>query len=424
MRDSRPVDRRRHRGICRRAHPAPPELFWFPLFSRTAVLNDFEIYQDQFRWFGKPQFWSHRSFPFTYPAPAAMAFQTFFSIPGQQLRYFRLFIVTSAVVAAIVPAIALRRRGLSFGSTLLFVGVALITSYPFRFLFDRANIEIVNWIFVSLAIAALWCERWNLAGVLLGVAISLKLFPFVLLGLFLPRKKFLAALIAIVTAAALDVVSLAILGPMIGVANQQISLGLHFFQNVYVYGFHALEIPFDHSLFAIVKHLAAHNRMESPAHLATFAHWYTGIVALGGLLLYFGRIIRLSRVNQIVILLTLSVLLPPVSGDYTLVHLYAGWMILALFALQAEPGVIRSRVLPACFLLLAIDFCPETYMFIGQAHIAGSFKALALSALVILLLVFPLEERRPQAAESNALNEYKEKPAGSFRRAPAIPELP
>ena len=32
-------------------------------------------------------------------------------------------------------------------------------------------------------------------------------------------------------------------------------------------------------------------------------------------------------------------------------------------------------------------------MFIGQAHIAGSFKALALSLLVILLLIYPLEEK-------------------------------
>jgi hypothetical protein len=60
-------------------------------------------------------------------------------------------------------------------------------------------------------------------------------------------------------------------------------------------------------------------------------------------------------------------------------------------------------VLPSCFLLLAIAFCPETYMFIGQAHIAGSFKALALTLLVVLLLIYRLEEKRPQSAEVNAL---------------------
>jgi hypothetical protein len=127
------------------------------------------------------------------------------------------------------------------------------------------------------------------------------------------------------------------------------------------------------------------------------------IAAVGGLLLYFTRIIRLPRINQIVILLALSVLLPPLSGDYNLVHLYAGWLVLALFAIEVEPGVIRTHVLPACFLLLAIAFCPETYMFIGQAHIAGSFKALALTLLVVLLLIYRLEEKRPQSAEVNAL---------------------
>ena len=74
--------------------------------------------------------------------------------------------------------------------------------------------------------------------------------------------------------------------------------------------------------------------------------------------------------------------------------------------MMARPALgwshIRSRVLPACFLLLAIVFCPETYMFIGQAHIAGSFKALALSLLVILLLIYRLEEKLPQPAEAGA----------------------
>jgi hypothetical protein len=44
-------------------------------------------------------------------------------------------------------------------------------------------------------------------------------------------------------------------------------------------------------------------------------------------------------------------------------------------------------------------------MFIGQAHIAGSFKALALTLLVILLLIYCLEEKHPQPAEVNALGE-------------------
>jgi hypothetical protein len=42
-------------------------------------------------------------------------------------------------------------------------------------------------------------------------------------------------------------------------------------------------------------------------------------------------------------------------------------------------------------------------MFIGQAHIARSFKALALTLLVVLLLIYRLEEKRPQSAEVNAL---------------------
>jgi hypothetical protein len=388
-------------GLLERNVLHRPKEFWYPLFPGDSF-TDFTIFRPHFAAFGTPQFWQHRSFPFTYPPSAAVAFEAFFAIPRHHLGAFLVFIFASAVVAAIAAGRALLRRGLEFDSALLFVGVALITSYPFMFLFDRANIEILDWIFVSLAIAALWCERWNWAGALLGVAISLKLFPFVLLGLFLPRKKFVAALIAIVTAVALDIVSLAILGPTIRIANQQIAFGLRFFQDLYIHGVHPFEIPFDHSLFAVVKHVAVHLQMDDPAHLARFADWYMWIAALAALILYLARIVWLPRVNQIVILLTLSILLPPVSGDYTLVHLYAGWMVLALFAVNVEPGVIRSRVLPGCFLILAVVFCPETYLLIGQAHVAGSFKALALSALVVILLVYPLEEKSPRCCESKA----------------------
>jgi hypothetical protein len=372
-----------------------PRQFWYPFFG-DASFTDFTIFRPHFAAFGTPQFWQPRSFPFTYPASAAVAFEVFFSIPRHHLGPFLISLAAAALLGAWAAGRALLRRGLEFKSTLLFVGVALVSSYPFMFLFDRANIEIVNWIFVTFAIAALWCERWNLAGVLLGIAISLKLFPFVLLGLFLARRKYLAMIVAVGTAVAADIASLAILGPTIRIANQQIALGMQFFQSGYIAAIHKPELPFDHSLFAIVKHAAAHRGVADPVHLARFAHWYMEIAAVGALAVYFSRVIRLPRVNQIVILLTLSVLLPPVSGDYTLVHLYAGWMVLTLVALDAEPGIVRSRVLPACFLILAIVFCPETYMFAGAAHFAGSFKALALCVLVILLLVYRLDEKRPR----------------------------
>jgi hypothetical protein len=379
-------------------------LFNYPFFPDKSY-TDFTIFRPEFEAFRTPQFWQPKWFPFTYPAPSALAFEAFFAIPYHHLLYFLLFIVASAIVAAIVAFIALRRHGLTFTSALVLVGVALIGSYPIMFLFDRGNIEIVNWIFVSLAVAAIWRERWTIAGVFLGVAISLKIFPVVLLGLFLARKKFLPMAIAIGTAVTLDITSLAIVGPTIRIAHHHISEGLKYFQYTYVDGFRPLEIRFDHSLFAIVKHIASIFGFADATHLATLARWYIGIVAVAALAIYFGRIVKLPRVNQILIMLAISVLIPPVSGDYTLVHLYAGWLILALYALEAEPGVIRSRVLPICFFLLAIAFCPETYMTIANVYFAGSFKALALVALVALLLIYPLEEKRSMPDKAIACSE-------------------
>jgi len=46
--------------------------------------------------------------------------------------------------------------------------------------------------------------------------------------------------------------------------------------------------------------------------------------------LYFWRIRTLPRTNQILALTVASIMLPPVSGDYTLIHLYIPWGALVL----------------------------------------------------------------------------------------------
>lgn len=369
--------------------PAP---FWYPFFTDRSF-SDLTIFTDQFKAFGTPAFWQDRPFPFTYPAPAAIAFHLIFLLGGRHpKRIFAGLLLITLLLAALAAARAFRRRGLALSSTAILIFVTVFSSYPFIFLFDRANIELVNWIFVSLAIAAVWHERWNLGGALLGVAISMKLFPFILLGLFVSRRKYLACLISLGTAGLLTLASLALLGPSVSVAWRQIASGLEFFQRRYVCKFTSLEVPFDHSLFAIVKHVYAYHSIFEGDPLAMAARVYTVTAALLAAGLYFIRIRKLPRINQIVILLSLSILLPPVSADYTLVHLYPAWMILVLFALRSPSGVLQSRILPACFVLLALVFCPETYLAVGSHHFAGSFKALVLLALVGLMVIHPIEE--------------------------------
>lgn len=369
-----------------------PNTFWYPFFTGSPF-TDLTIYRDQFKAFGTPSFWQGREFPFTYPAPAAIAFHLIFLLGGRHATWFFFgLLLISLALAALAAARAFRRRGLALSSTVILILVTVLTSYPFMFLLNRANIELVNWMFVSFAIAAVWHERWNVAGMLLGVAISMKLFPFILLGLFVSRRKFVPCLISLCTASLLTLASLALLGPSVNLAWKQIAAGLNFFQQHYVFTFTPLEVPFDHSLFAILKHVYAHHSLATSARLATAARVYTLTAALLATVVYFVRIRKLPRINQIVILTSLSILLPPVSGDYTLVHLYPAWMVLALFALRPSCGVLPSRVLPACLALLALAFCPETYLVIGQLHFAGSFKALVLLALIGLLLAYPLED--------------------------------
>src|SRR5262249_32355325 len=102
-----------------------PELFWFPLFSRTAVYNDLDIFRYQFRFFGTPQFWAPGPPSYAYPAADSLVIKAFLSVPTHQLLFFRLFIVLAVVVSAIWSARALIGRGLRFQSAFLFVGVTV-----------------------------------------------------------------------------------------------------------------------------------------------------------------------------------------------------------------------------------------------------------------------------------------------------------
>ena len=72
--------------------------------------------------------------------------------------------------------------------------------------------------------------------------------------------------------------------------------------------------------------------------------------------LYFKRIFKLPLLNQVLSLTICSILLPPVSHDYTLIQMYAPWAIVH-----------------------------------ADYRYAGQFKALVLLVLLLLALRFPLE---------------------------------
>jgi len=382
-----------------------PGASWYPLFPPQARFTDLTIFQDRFRYFHQLQFFAAAGFPFTYPAPVALVCEGFFVFGRYALDAYLCFSLVVLASAAALLGRALFRRGMGIGQTVGFLGVSLLFAYPFWFLVDRGNIEIVNWCLVALGVAAYWNKRWYLAAALLGVAVSFKIFPFVFFGLLLSARKYRAIAFGVLVCGSTTILSTWLVGPTYRVASEGIAHGLEFFRMHYALQVRGQEIGFDHSAFAIVKELV-YNRSPGPLYYLPWLNGYMIAAASAGILLYFWKIRALPRPNQILALTVASVLLPPVSADYTLVHLYVPWGVLVLVSASvSDPRKVRGLILSmSC---MAFLMAPESFVVLHGFKFGGQLKALVLVGLLWVSIAFPIKESVPAPSEETT-------PAGLF----------
>jgi len=122
-----------------------------------------------------------------------------------------------------------------------------------------------------------------------------------------------------------------------------------------------------------------------------------------------------------------SILLPPLSGDYTLLHLYIPWAVLALISISLKDGQIQ-RGLVFSFVCMAILMAPESWLFVYGIRVAGQLKAVVLLILFIVSITCPFEEpaagctalqteTTPSKAAESAVLQNADSPQRMLRRA-------
>ena len=207
-----------------------------------------------------------------------------------------------------------------------------------------------------------------------------------LLGIFVAQRKYLQGLLTICIAALSTALSYIVLGPTFAVARAGIASGLEFFKQNYVLATHLDEAGFDHSIFTLVKlvHKAAYQRIPTAVSpdLTRWLSVYLLVATLSGLILFFGRVIRLPLTNQIVVLVAASLLLPPLSADYTLMHLYAPFACLALVAVSASVSRTQQRGIVFAMLLFGVLMAPESFLIFHGTRLSGLLKTAALGLLI------------------------------------------
>ncbi len=369
-------------------YPSWCHFYYWPI-GRQPMFPDVICFVQRFHHLHTPAFFSRDPRvigiepPFEYPAAAAFLYALVYLFPDPAQVYVS-FVVISLVLLALLFGRALRKSGAPLAATATFLVASLLFSYPFWFEIGSANMEFCIFLLLLGGTAAFCTRRPYTAAVLYGAAAGMKIFPFVFVALFLARKQYRQIAVAAIVAGVLNLIGLRMISPSIGFAMHGISAGLAANRQFYILTVRRLETSFDHSLFGLVKRIAAVFHIWSvPQTLLTA---YLAVTALGGLLLYFVRIRKLPVLNQITCLYLVAVLFPPTSHDYTLIHLYVPWGLLILYTLHRIRTEGRVPKVMGAFVCLAVACSSENELTFHQMGYSGQVKCVALICLFLLAL--------------------------------------
>jgi hypothetical protein len=301
---------------------------------------------------------------------------------------FFILLLASGVFFTLCFFQVLRQRGLAAPTAALVAFSVAIASYPYLHLLQRGNTEVFIWIGVTLGLWSFYRGHYAWAAICFGLATALKLYPFIFFSLFLPRRRYREIVLGAFITVALTLIALRALSPDIAYAfhwdlNQLQAFGKYYAASTW-------DLGYDHSFFGLIKFVT----LPWQPDLTPLIRPYTWLVAVTCLALYFGRIWKLPPANQILILSVLSISIPPVSYDYTLLSLYAPLAILCVLALRLPDD--QQRILIPYFLLFAVILTPQSYIVFHGARFGAQLRALCLLALLILAL------RKPLPAEATA----------------------
>ncbi|SEF55322.1 Protein of unknown function [Bryocella elongata] len=346
---------------------------------------DITVYKGRFTLYHTARFFTSKAYSgFAYPAGAAVLYELFYKTGDATTTY----LVLSAIGVLAGTGVALWLLAQA-GALKLAAPLALATSFPLVFLIQRANIELLLWLLIAAGILMAW-RGWSIpAAILFGIGFAIKLYPILLLGLFLRRRRDLPAFaIGVVSAILAMGFAIAHAGPTFSIAAQGFFTGIDRFQNHYVDTVSKVEIAFDHCLFSPFKYLAYLDH-ESPAPWR--ATYY--LVAATLAILIFLRVRTLPFLNVLIFLTGAMVALPPVSFSYTLVHLELP-LVLLLAALAGPRLRASFTAMLALALLLALMLPLPALHALGVVP-TGPLASVLLAALLLATALQPWPSGTP-----------------------------
>jgi Glycosyltransferase family 87 len=306
-------------------------------------------------------------------------------------------LVTYVAVCSLIACYFFWQEVRSNRMAVLALLLAICTSYPFAYLFDRGNIEGTLWPPIAAGVYCFVRKHYLAAALLFAIAASIKPFPSMLFLLFLPKRRYPEFFVGIGAVAIVSVASLSIIGPSFSVALRENLRGFQLVTERYVMLYRVGEIGADHSLFSLVKQilraLAGWPRPEALAATIRRIYPYYQALAVAIFVAAIVRLRNLPTLNQVFGIFVLMLLISPVNYDYTLIAMYIPWAILLLTL--SRPGcALPPHAASLLMICCAILFTSQYYLLFGYwASFGGQVKTLALLAILIVSAIYPLPSR-------------------------------
>ena len=354
-----------------------------------SFLTDFRAPLSKMGQVHSPSFFTE-GYKWIYPAPIAVLMRGFSALGAySSLVYLFLTILLNCRLIA-VAADEFKKRGLPLGSARFLLVSTAVLSWPLQLSLHQGNLETLIWCILAAGLWKIYRQQWWAAAILIAIGSSFKLYPLIFLALLLRKRKYPQILVALAIFIAINLVSLAWMGPSVIQAYRNVSAGMRTFAELGFWPFRVDRdfLALDHSLVSLIRVCI----LGHPQWMTVVGKVFEPfcVVIMGGL--FFTRLWRMPVLNQMFFLCLGATLLTPKSYDYTLLTTYVPWALLSLYTVSAGhrgwamPGVTEA------LLLLSFIFSSNFFLRFRADYAYGQYRAAAILLLLGVTIARPFED--------------------------------
>lgn len=259
-------------------------------------------------------------------------------------------------------------------------------TYPFLFTIDRGNLESLLFIFLLLFLYYFLQEKHELSTIFLAISIAMKGFPVVLVLLFFIKKKYAEMLFSILLAILLTLGSLALFKGGLAANLNFLLQGQIFGAQSHFYG-SANIVQRGVTLFTFFKIIFIESGWLARIDMSQFLSAYIKLAILSFIPLA-AYIVFVEKIlwKQVALLVFSMLLLPHVSADYKLMHLYLPMFLFIISDDYSDLDWFYLLVFGLLMIPKDYAYFPHTFSDAGAADI--SISVMINIVLMILMSIF------------------------------------